>query len=78
MKLAEARGRKLLTGRELAERAGVSHTNIYAIEAGRWLPSLPTIRKLCEALEVQNPLDIDEFKAAIEKTTQGKKEPARA
>ena len=76
MKLSEARARKLLTGRALAEQAGVSRANIYSIEAGRWLPGLETVRKLSEALGV-DPMDVDEFKAAIEKTAQGRDKPAR-
>jgi len=75
MKLAEARSRKLLTIQELADVSGVSRANIYAIEAGKWLPSLRTIRKLSESLDA-DPIEIDEFLAGIEKSSRGK-EPAR-
>jgi len=76
MKLSEARASKLFTAARLAQEAGVSRGSIYAIEAGKWLPGLETVRKLSETLKI-DPLDVDEFKAAIEKTARGK-EPARA
>jgi transcriptional regulator with XRE-family HTH domain len=75
MKLVEARARKLLTAAKLAQAAGMSRAGIYAIEAGRSIPTLESVRKLSEALEV-DPLEVDEFRAAIERTT--KKEPARS
>lgn len=76
MKLSEARARRLIEPSELAEKAGVSRANIYAIEAGRWLPTLATVRKLSEALDI-DPMEIDEFKAAIERSSQRKKGAAR-
>ncbi len=39
---------------------------------GEWLPDLETVRKLCEALEIDH-MDVDEFKAAIDKTAQDPK-----
>jgi DNA-binding XRE family transcriptional regulator len=65
MKLSEVRIGKLLDPKELAEKADVSVSNIHAIEVGRWLPSLATVRKLSAALEI-DPLEVDEFRAAIE------------
>ena len=76
MKLSEARARKLLSIQELAKMSGVSRANIHALEVGKWLPTLRTVRKLCEVLEV-DPMEVDEFKAAIERTAQGKENPAR-
>lgn len=70
MKLREARAKGLIEAGDLAEKAKVSRANVYAIEAGRWLPNLATIRKISEALEI-DPMQIDEFKAAIEATAQG-------
>jgi DNA-binding XRE family transcriptional regulator len=76
MKLSEARARKLFAVGKLAEAVGISRGHLYGIEGGRWLPSLETVRKICEVLEIQDPMEIDEFKAAIEKSIRGK-EPAR-
>jgi transcriptional regulator with XRE-family HTH domain len=67
MKLREARARKLLTVQSLAQLAGVSASTINKIEQGAWLPSLKTIRKLADVLKVE-PSDVEEFKAAIEKS----------
>ncbi len=66
MKLKEARKRKLLTAEELAKEAGVGVSTINHIERGDWLPSLKTIKKLVPILGV-DPLEVEEFKAAIEK-----------
>jgi DNA-binding XRE family transcriptional regulator len=76
MKLAEVRAKKLYTPANLAEATGVSRGHIYGVESGRWLPSLELVRKICEVLEIDNPEDVDEFKAAIERSARGK-EPAR-
>ena len=76
MRLAEARAKKLLTAGKLAQAAGMSRASIYAIESGRNIPTLDTVRKLSEVLAV-DPLEVDEFKAAIDKTARPKKEPAR-
>jgi transcriptional regulator with XRE-family HTH domain len=64
MKLATARRMKFWSIRELANRAGVSPRTVNTIELGTTTPSLITIRKLCEALEV-DPLEIDEFRGII-------------
>jgi DNA-binding XRE family transcriptional regulator len=76
MKLSQVRARKLYTPAALAQATGVSRGHIYGVESGRWLPSLDLVRKLCELLEIEDPEEIDEFKAAIERSAQGK-EPAR-
>ena len=67
MNLREARARKLLSARELGAQAGVSESNIYAIEHGGWLPSLATVKKLSNVLGIE-PSEVTEFKAAIEKS----------
>ena len=77
MKLSEARARKLLSLRALAQKAGVSESNIYHLERGDWLPSLRTARKLADALEME-PEEIDEIREAIEKAGRGKETPAGA
>lgn len=69
MKLREARAKKLLTAQELATKSGVSEVLIYKLEAGAWLPSLPTVRKLAGVLEV-DPEEVEEFKAAIDKAAK--------
>jgi len=66
MKLREARRRRFYSAADLAEKAGVSAATIYAIEAGRELPVLRTARLLAAALEV-DPLQVDEFRAALER-----------
>jgi predicted transcriptional regulator len=70
MKLREMRAKKLLSALELANKSGVSETNIYRIEKGVWLPSLSTVRKLSDALGLTSPEDVDEFKAAIDKAAK--------
>jgi transcriptional regulator with XRE-family HTH domain len=64
MKLAAARRLKFWSIRELAQRAGVATGTINGIELGRTTPSLGTIKKLSETLEV-DPLEIDEFRDVI-------------
>jgi transcriptional regulator with XRE-family HTH domain len=52
-KLRGVRDRRLLSQRELAERAGLSPTTILKLEAGRVEDPHPrTVRKLAQALEV--------------------------
>ncbi len=70
MKLSEARTRKLLSVRKLAELAGVAPATIYHVEHGRTTPSFRVIRDICAALDV-DPLDIEEFAAVIEGTGAG-------
>jgi DNA-binding XRE family transcriptional regulator len=74
MKLSEARAQKLLTVQALAKVSGVSASNLYKIEAGQYLPSLNTVTRLAEILEVA-PQDVEEFQAAILKAGGRKKEP---
>ncbi len=69
--LREARARRLLSVRALADLAGVSKTTIQLVEAGQRAPHYGTIRKLAAALEV-DPLEIAEFQAAIEAAAAGK------
>jgi transcriptional regulator with XRE-family HTH domain len=63
-KLAALRRRKLLTQRELAERAGVALSTLYAIETGRHQPQMRIIRKIAAALDV-DPLEVDEFRRTV-------------
>ena len=71
MRLSEARTRKLLSVRKLAEAAGVAPATIYHIEHDRTTPSFRAIRDVSAALDMA-PLDIDEFAAVIEGTGAGK------
>jgi transcriptional regulator with XRE-family HTH domain len=50
MGIREARQRKLLSQRELAEKAGVSETTIVKLEMGATRPQPRTLRKIAEAL----------------------------
>jgi transcriptional regulator with XRE-family HTH domain len=69
--LKEARAKRLLTVRGLAEAAGVAPSTVYLIENGRSVPRFDAIRKISAALEMQ-PQDIKEFAAAIEGVASGK------
>ena len=71
MKLHEARARRLLSVRKLAEAAGVAPATIYHIEHGRTSPSFRAIRDISAALDM-DPLDIEEFAAVITGTGAGK------
>jgi transcriptional regulator with XRE-family HTH domain len=71
MRLSEARARKLLSVRKLAQAAGVAPATIYHIEHGRTTPSFRAIRDISAALDM-DPLDIDEFAMVIEGTGAGK------
>lgn len=59
------RRRRLLTQRDLAEKAGVMLSTVYLIETGRTTPVLKVMRKICAALDV-GPEEIDEFRAVLE------------
>lgn len=63
-KLEAVRRSKLLTQRELAQKAKVAKSTVYLIEAGEHNPRLSIIRRLSEALGVE-PTEIDEFRAVI-------------
>lgn len=70
MKLRDARRRKFYSATDLAEKADVSAGTIYAIEAGRELPTLRTARLLAAALEI-DPLEVDEFSARLSRRALG-------
>ncbi len=63
--LRELRAAKLLTIRDLADRAGVATRTIVQIEAGRLTPRFATMRKIAAALGAE-PGEVTEFAAAIE------------
>ena len=69
--LREVRSDRLLTLRELADRAGIALSTLYMIESGRSAPSFRVIRALSGALGVQ-PKEIAEFAEAIEGVALGK------
>ena len=69
--LREVRIRRLLSLRALAKRADVAQRTIVEAEAGRRVPQLATMRKIAGALDV-DPMEIDEFRAAIEDAIEGK------
>ena len=53
-KLRRVRDERLLSQRELAEKAGLSPTTILKLEAGRVTDPHPrTVRKLAQALDVE-------------------------
>ncbi len=63
--LREARLRRLLSQRDLAEQAGVALKTVVDVEHGRIEPRLSTMRRLCEALDVE-PSEITEFQRALD------------
>ena len=69
--LREVRIRRLLSLRELARRAGVAQRTLVEAEAGRQVPRPATMRKLADTLGV-DPMEIDEFRAAVEEAVEGK------
>ena len=69
--LREARAERLLTLRDLADRAGVAFSTIHLIENGTSVPRLSVVRKLSAALGVE-PGEIEEFAEAIEVAGLGK------
>ncbi len=71
--LRELRAEHLLSIRELAERANVAPSTVYLIEAGRSRPRPRVARRISAALRVR-PVDVDEFRLAIE---AAKSRPAR-
>ena len=66
VRLRELRVRKLYSIRGLAKAAGVSDRTVWVTEAGQSRPSLATIRKLSQVLEV-DPMEVDEFKEAMDR-----------
>ena len=70
MRLRELRVRKLYSIRGLARAAQVSEKSIRAVEAGQWRPSLATIRKLSQVLEV-DPMEVNEFEEAMRRAMEG-------
>ena len=70
-RLEQVRRQKLLSQRDLAEKAGIAKSTVFLIEAGRTKPRLSVMRRICEALGVA-PDEIDEFKQAIEGTGEAK------
>jgi DNA-binding XRE family transcriptional regulator len=56
----------MLSQRDLAQVAQVAPKTVVDVELGRVVPQLKTMRKLAAALSV-DPLDVDEFRQAIEK-----------
>jgi DNA-binding XRE family transcriptional regulator len=65
--LATVRRQRLMTQRELAQKAGVAPSTIFVTEKGLSTPSIATMRRICTALGVDDPMEINEFRAAIER-----------
>lgn len=73
--LKEVRLRKLFSLRALAAKAGVAQRTIVEAEAGRQAPRPTTMRKLADALEI-DPMEIDEFRAAVDEQIEASKDAA--
>src|SRR5690348_8188453 len=63
--LREVRVTRLLTIRDLAQRASVAVSTVYLIESGRSTPRLSVVRQLASVLEVE-PQNVIEFQRAID------------
>lgn len=63
--LREWRIERLYSIRRLAEVAELSPRTIHEAEHGRRLPTLATIRKLCDVLDVA-PGEVEEFAASMD------------
>ncbi len=70
MRLVELRAKRLLSIRALSQKSGVSQRTVHTVERGMTKPTLETVRKLSEALEI-DPAEVDEFREAIENTIRG-------
>ena len=62
--LRAVRAERLMSIRELAQRASVAPSTIYMIEAGRSLPQLAVVRRLAEVLDI-DPQLVEEFRRSI-------------
>lgn len=51
--LYELRMKKMISQRELADRAGISRNALMRIENGDSAPNMETCRKLCTALNIE-------------------------
>jgi transcriptional regulator with XRE-family HTH domain len=63
-KLSYVRRQKLLSQRDLAQRARITPSTIYLIESGRTRPQLRVMRRICDVLGV-SPWDVDEFAESL-------------
>ena len=68
--LRDLRIRKLMSQQALALAAGVAPATIGQAELGRQTPRLLSMRRICNALEVE-PEDVTEFAGALEDRTRG-------
>ena len=62
--MRHVRAERLMSIRELAQRADIAPSTVYQIEVGRSIPHLSVVRRISEALNV-DPLTVDEFRRAI-------------
>ena len=69
--LREVRSDRLLTLRELADKAGIALSTLYMIESGRSSPSFRVIRAISGVLGVE-PASVAEFAAAMAEAKAGK------
>lgn len=51
-RIKSLRKKKGMSARQLAERVGINQQHLYALEAGRFTPSVETARRIAEALDV--------------------------
>jgi transcriptional regulator with XRE-family HTH domain len=63
-KLSYVRRQKLLSQRDLAQRARITPSTIYLIESGRTRPQLRVMRRICDVLGV-SPWEVDEFAESL-------------
>lgn len=75
--LREERAHRLMTTRQLADKARVALSTLTLIENGHTTPRTKVIRQIVGALGVE-PLEVDEFRAAIEKASQPRRKATDA
>ena len=75
--LKQVRAERMLTTRELAVKAGLSHATVHMAETGKAIPRLRAVRQLAAALEV-DPLEVVELRQAIELAGRGRSEEGKA
>lgn len=73
--LRETRAARVLTVRALAEQAGVAPSTVHLIETGKSIPRFEVIRKISAVLDI-DPLEVEEFRVAIERAAEGESSSA--
>ena len=71
MRLVQWRVHRLLSLRELAKLSNLTVRTVHNTEMGYSLPTMKTIRRLSEALDLE-PSFVDEFQVTLRNTVNGR------